>query len=175
MIRKIGMLMATLAAAGLLTAVAPAYHASASVTCSGTGCNGLDPIQTGCGGFWDYPDDSQRVSDLEALYNLNTGNVVGHVWLDYSAACNTNWIEGEFNDRNPNDGSWVESGVYGTTSHGTYGDGPVPFTYYGTGEAFWGNMIYSPGCSWGFIDRHNSDYSIHIGGQAVQDGCPSPT
>lgn|SRR5262245_8093010 len=168
-------LLATgLLATGLLAAFAPA--ASAGVTCSGTGCNGLDPVETGCGDVYRGPwDDQQRVSDLQNMYDINTGAVVGRVWLDYSAACGTNWIEGYFNDGNPNDGSFVLARVVGTYNSGLYGYGPVDFWYYGTGHGIWGNMIYSPGCAFGIIDRHNNDYSIHIGGQAVQGGCPAPS
>src|SRR5215472_553593 len=176
MIRRIaGITLPLLLIGGIFFAPAPA--ALAGTTCSGTGCNGQDPVQTGCGNIYAGPwDDAQRVSDLEGMYDLNTGAQVGWIWLDYSAACGTNWIEGYFSDGNPNDGSYVVTRVEGTYGNsGLYGYGPVDFYYYGTGHKIWGNMIYSPGCAWGLIDRHNTDYSIHIGGQAVQPGCPTPS
>jgi hypothetical protein len=170
--RIVAIILPVVLAGGIVSASAP--RAFADTTCSGTGCNGLDPVQTGCGNLYAGPwDDKQRVSNLMTMHDLNTGAEVGRVWLDYSAACGTNWIEGWFEDGNPDDGSYVVAEVQGTYGNsGLYGYGPVDFYYYGTGHNIWGNMIYSPGCAKGLIDRHNNDYSIHIGGEAVQVGCP---
>jgi hypothetical protein len=51
------------------------------VTCSGNGCNGLDPVATGC--------------DLDAITVPVSGGVVsfrtGTIQLRYSPTCGTNW------------------------------------------------------------------------------------
>ena len=82
-----------LLAATLLAAVFAAYtgvsrisastaqHLLPHVTCSGFGCNGLDPVSTGC--------------DLDAYTVSLTGGTVsfrtGTIQLRYSPTCGTNW------------------------------------------------------------------------------------
>jgi len=82
-----------LLAAMLLAAVFAAYtgvsrisastaqHLLPHVTCSGNGCNGLDPAVTGC--------------DLDAYTVSTTGGTVsfrtGTIQLRYSPTCGTNW------------------------------------------------------------------------------------
>jgi len=82
-----------LLAATLLAAVFAAYtgvsrisastaqHLLPHVTCSGNGCNGLDPAVTGC--------------DLDAYTVSTTGGTVsfrtGTIQLRYSPTCGTNW------------------------------------------------------------------------------------
>ena len=82
-----------LLAAMLLAAVFAAYtgvsrssastaqHLLPHVTCSGNGCNGLDPVATGC--------------DLDAITVTTTGGTVsfrtGTIQLRYSPTCGTNW------------------------------------------------------------------------------------
>ena len=82
-----------LLAATLLAAVFAAYtgvsrisastaqHLLPHVTCSGNGCNGLDPVATGC--------------DFDAFTVSTTGGTVtfrtGTIQLRYSPTCGTNW------------------------------------------------------------------------------------
>ncbi len=58
-----------------------AQHLLPHVTCSGNGCNGLDPISTGCA--------------LDAITVSITGGAVsfrtGTIQLRYSPTCGTNW------------------------------------------------------------------------------------
>lgn len=58
-----------------------AGHLAPHVTCSGNGCNGLDPVSTGCAA------DAYTVRVTGGTVTFRTG----HVELRYSARCGTNW------------------------------------------------------------------------------------
>lgn len=62
----------------LFTAAMPAQAAG----CSGMGCDGQDPVQTGCA-------NSAYTIASDYIYRL--GIVIGRVDLRYSPTCETNW------------------------------------------------------------------------------------
>src|SRR6266566_2975920 len=78
------MLLAALFAA--YTGVARTFASTAQlqlphVTCSGNGCNGLDPISTGCA------RDAITVTTTGGSVSFRTGTIQ----LRYSPTCGTNW------------------------------------------------------------------------------------
>lgn len=62
----------------LLSAMLPAQAA----TCSGMGCDGQDPVQTGC---------ANGAYTVASDYIYQWGVAIGRVDLRYSPACETNW------------------------------------------------------------------------------------
>lgn len=60
-----------------------AVQSAHAAGCSGTGCDGRDPIQAGCAS-----DAYTAISDY--IYN-SVGNAVARVDLRYSPSCGTNW------------------------------------------------------------------------------------
>ena len=67
----------TVLAGTRIAAASTAQHSSPQVTCSGNGCNGKDPIATGC---------------AVGAYTVQTGVLPDFfVQLRYSPSCGTNW------------------------------------------------------------------------------------
>src|SRR5437879_8300061 len=62
-------------------------HAAALVTCSGSGCNGQNPVTTGC--------NSGAGSLDNAIVTDSAGYIIGQVFLDWSSTCQTNWAYGD--------------------------------------------------------------------------------
>jgi hypothetical protein len=75
----VGVMVLMLSSLILFSRVLPAHAAE----CSGMGCDGQDPVQTGCvnGAYTVATDD---------IYD-NNGAVIGRVDLRYSPTCETNW------------------------------------------------------------------------------------
>lgn len=56
-----------------------------NVSCSGNGCTGLDPIQTGC--------SASASTILSTGIFSDSGNQIGTVNLRFSSVCQTNWAQ----------------------------------------------------------------------------------
>ncbi len=122
--RVIRRLLASTAAsvlvAGSLLIAAPASAA----TCTGTGCDGTDPINTGCSA------DAQPAT-YNPQYVMNGTTTLAVVELRWSPSCGTNW--GRIHNRvSPNNTVkvWVYRGTTTTTKYG------------GTGTQYYGDQLY---------------------------------
>jgi Protein of unknown function (DUF2690) len=62
---------------------APSQHAQSHVTCQGDGCDGLDPLATGC-------NNGAYTARTTVIQN-EQGNNIGEVDLRFSPTCGTNW------------------------------------------------------------------------------------
>ncbi len=134
-------LFALLAATISLQVQGPAAYAHTTqrtigqVTCSGDGCNNVDPAQSGCS------------NDAYTVTYVTTGDVT--VQLRYSPTCATNWGR-VVSDGNNNETYLVlvqrEDGV----AYGTKGL---------TGPVAWSRMVYSP------VKRSRACVSINGGPQ----------
>ncbi len=105
------------------TNVSTTQHLLPRVTCSGNGCNGLDPEQTGCAA------DAYTVKVSGGTVSFRTGSVE----LRYSPSCGTNWAR-------------VFSTVGNarlTVSIRRTNDGLFYFTV-GSGTRLWSPMVYAP-------------------------------
>lgn len=98
-------------------------HVLASVTCSGNGCNGLDPEKTGCAA------DAYTLKVSGGTESFRTGSVE----LRYSPRCGTNWAR-------------VFSAIGSTqltVSIRRTNDGLFYFAV-GSGTRLWSPMVYAP-------------------------------
>jgi hypothetical protein len=139
----------------LMTTAGPAAAAS----CSGGGCNGLDPYATGCAqGAYEVTSAGRF---LQNPYGGTNGSVVHLFW---SPSCQTNWAvvtqPGTCSDV-LGTAVWanVTSLSTGQTVSYVYQNKTAP-TY------VWGNMVYSPGPAqaYGDIDCNGSyDYRGYSG------------
>lgn len=107
--------------------VMPAGPAQAA-TCSGYGCDGRDPVATGCA--------SGTVTNTGTTYIYNSaGQPLAYLELRYGAACGTNW------GRITRVGS--ASSIY------VYVYRPNPYastiTYGGGGSSYYGDQLYGSG------------------------------
>jgi hypothetical protein len=105
------------------TGQTPTKHLLPHVTCSGNGCNGLDPEQTGC---------------AAGAYTVNVpGGTVsfrtGYVQLRYSPTCGTNWARVIS----------TSGSVQLTASIRRTTDGLFYFAV-GSGTLLWSPMVYAP-------------------------------
>lgn len=129
---------------GATMVVAPTM-ASASPSCSGSGCNGRDPYTSGCAqGAYEVTSAGRYLTNP---YGGTNGSIVHLFW---SPSCRTNWtvvtqrqscsdIQGTrvvANVLNRSTGQWVNY-AYGAKTAPTY---------------VWGNMVYSPGPAQGYGD-----------------------
>lgn len=118
------LLAAFVAVAGTLVTAGPAQAA----TCSGYGCDGTDPIATGCA--------SGTVTNTGTTYITNSaGQRLAYLELRYSVACGTNW------------GRITQVGS--TSSIYVYAYRPSPYastyTYGGAGSNYYGDQLYGQG------------------------------
>ncbi len=116
-----------------LGVVASAAPASASVTCSGSGCNDTDPYATGCASSA-YVPSGARVT----LYKGSTSVAAGYAELWYSTTCHTNWTEVVIYDDGLND-------IYSEYGAVLLADGrSLSYTNDGYGTPLWTNQEYAP-------------------------------
>jgi hypothetical protein len=118
------MLLMTALIALATTLVMPAQSALAA-TCSGYGCDGRDPIATGCA--------SGTVTNTATTYIYNgAGQALAYLELRYSVGCATNW------GRITRVGS--ASAIYVSAYR------PSPYastaTYGGAGTPYYGDQLY---------------------------------
>ncbi|MEO3810734.1 DUF2690 domain-containing protein [Sphaerisporangium sp. B11E5] len=134
--RKLRQMIQT--AIGALVLFAAAFATSGPVMaagCSGTGCNGKDPIAMGCADSRAYD-----VYTREINYGGTNLSATMRVILRYSPTCGTNWAKVEVTRSNPSNYSFqialtLQDSGYNTvsgTSHGT------------VGRSGYGNMYYAP-------------------------------
>ena len=109
------------------------YAAHAAVSCSGDGCNGLDPSQTGC-------DDARAYTAQTAIIKDYAGNQIGLVELRFSPTCGTNWTR---------ETSYVNNAYNQPSVHRIY-DGLIEYGY-GKNTVEWSDMVYAPDANsaWG--------------------------
>ncbi|MEV4254097.1 DUF2690 domain-containing protein [Spirillospora sp. NPDC049652] len=123
--RRVGLGLAAVAtAASGMLAVTPSAQAA---TCSGNGCNGTDPVSTGCSNNSTAP--------------LQGNGLGGHLELRWGPTCSTNWAR--FTPGNGDvyeiwvtrrsDGAWAGYGMY------------VTYKFSGAGVPNYSDQIYSPG------------------------------
>ncbi|SCF18548.1 Protein of unknown function (DUF2690) [Micromonospora matsumotoense] len=130
----------TLVAASLLVA-SPA----SAVSCTTTGCDGTDPINTGCSA-------DARNATSQPAYIVKGATTLAVVELRYSATCGTNW--GKISNRvTPNR---VQVTVYR--------DSPRKSTswYGGTGAQYYGDQLYgdtSTICAVGEVVYNGTTYT----------------
>jgi Protein of unknown function (DUF2690) len=105
------------------TQVKATQQISPRVTCSGNGCNGLDPEQTGCAA------DAYTVKVSGGTVSFRTGSVE----LRYSPRCGTNWARV----------SSIVGNARLTISIRRTTDGLFYFTV-GSGTRLWSPMVYAP-------------------------------
>ena len=100
------------------------------VSCSGNGCNGIDPNTTPCASGAVTVAGSTR-----NIYRNGTSILIGQVELRWSAACGTNWARVSRSD------GAVAEGMYATI---TRADG-LSYTDFHTGfYTIWSRMVYAP-------------------------------
>ncbi len=141
-----------------LTGLHPPSASAAS--CAGTACNGADPYASGCGSGATVAGDAPIVD--------GQGRQIGDLKLFFSPSCQTNWGQAYFSDGNPASTPPVDVTVVGSSAGSAYNQGPVDFTYTGSGSPVWGNMVYSPGCAYATVTRGDAH------ARTVQNGCPPP-
>ena len=85
MLRR-NMVVGVVAMTALMSALAltPAHAATAAVSCSGRGCDGKDPVSSGCS------STAITAEDREIITSDGRG-VTGVIQLRYSTACRTVW------------------------------------------------------------------------------------
>ena len=113
---------------------------SALTSCSGNGCNGLDPSTTTC----QYDATTVRAIDI---FRNGTNLKIGYVELRWSNTCGTNWSR-----VSRTDGAYAES----MTARVRRADG-LSYTdpYTGAGP-MWSRMVYARGVcawAWGLVDQ----------------------
>jgi hypothetical protein len=121
--------------AGFVSAMAFMTPTAAAVSCSGTGCDGGDPVNSGCG---NSSVTSQHISTPK-----------GDFYLKYSTVCKTNWVlvpnyaGGSSRPDNKLQLYVEDAGRKGVS----FWAPSTPGTHYG-------NMVYSPGtrCAIGAAD-----------------------
>lgn len=100
------------------------------ISCSGNGCNGVDPNTTPCAS-----DAVSVAGATRSIFRNGTSIVIGQVELRWSASCGTNWAR-----VSRTDGAFAE-GMYATI---TRSDG-VSYTDFHTGfSSIWSRMVYAP-------------------------------
>lgn len=112
------------------------------ISCSGNGCNGLDPSSTPCA------SGAVTVAGGTAnIYRNGTLELIGQVELRWSAACGTNWSR-----VTRYDGAFAE-GMYATVRRS---DG-LAYTDFHTGfGTIWSRMVYAPvqcATAYGLVDK----------------------
>jgi hypothetical protein len=129
---------------------APAYAA----TCSGYGCDGQDPLASGCN------TGAYTVASAPITYQ---GVTYGTVELRWSPTCQTNWAR-----------TTVGNAYLGLMRYANiYRQNPAAqadWHYTGPGNPVYGNMLYSPGCAEAEGEVQNGQ-GIFAEGWAVQPGC----
>lgn len=130
----------------LAVPAASAEPASTAATCSGAGCDDLDPARTGC-------DDSAITVDT-------VSSSKGTFKLRYSTTCKTNWLYvGNYAGGSDRSDGKLEMRV---EDH----DRAEGFSYYASSAAgtHWSNMIYSPGdnCGIGAADWNYGDWDAVV-------------
>jgi hypothetical protein len=122
--------------AGCLDApdAAPADEATGTteqlISCSGNGCNGVDPNTTPCA--------SDAVSVAGATRNIfrnGTSILIGQVELRWSASCGTNWARVSRTD------GAIGDGMYGTIRRS---DGVSYTDFHSGSSSMWSRMVYAP-------------------------------
>jgi hypothetical protein len=115
------LLAAALTSVSIVTVTSTPAQAA---TCSGYGCDGLDPNATGC---------SAGANDTGSTYLYNaSGSIVGLLELRYSPACGTNWSRVT---------SYV--GVRGLYARVTRESDGRSYADVGNYQVVWSNMVYA--------------------------------
>ncbi|MER7270271.1 DUF2690 domain-containing protein [Micromonospora carbonacea] len=112
-------------AAGTLVAASLLVGSPASAACPSSGCDGSDPINTGCSA-------DARNATSQPAYIMKGATTLAVVELRYSASCGTNW--GRINNRvTPN-----------SVKVSAYRESPYKSTpwYGGTGAQYYGDQLY---------------------------------
>jgi Protein of unknown function (DUF2690) len=122
--------------------------------CSGYGCDGRDPVQTGCsaGAYtattgYAYRSGQPRFGDNGIVIELR-----------YSPKCGTNWTRILFTGPAA---PWVGVNIEVVRSNGAGINGPKPWPYTGRTQTLWGNMVYAPSpiCARGYVEVDGWSYS----------------
>lgn len=113
---------------------APADEATGTaeqlISCSGNGCNGVDPNTTPCAS-----DAVSVAGATRSIFRNGTSIVIGQVELRWSASCGTNWAR-----VSRTDGATAD-GMYATIRRS---DGAT-YTDFHTGfSSIWSRMVYAP-------------------------------
>lgn len=129
--------------------------------CTGTVCDGQDPYATSC---------STGAAVAASSPITQGGATIGTLELFTSSVCQAAWGQAYFNDGNPARTPPVDVRVIGSDASAPtpYDRNPIDFYTTGSGSPVWGNMAYSPGCTYATVTRGSAT------GQAVQSGCPLP-
>jgi hypothetical protein len=120
-------------------------------------CTNQDPYATACN------SDASVVATAPIVDA--SGQAIGELKLYWSPVCQSNWGQAYFHDGNPANTPPVTVSVVGSSAT-TYDSGPVVFSTTAAGSPVWGNMVYSPGCSYAKVTRGDASAT------AVQAGCP---
>ncbi len=120
----------------VLAVASPAMAA----TCSGNGCNGLDPIATGCQNSYTQLVGSSEIKNGSTHY--------GWIDLRYSPTCGTNWsrVRSDIGTQN------LEAFIIRTSDN-------LAYTESGYFQIAWTNMVYAPtvtACAQGTINLYGA-------------------
>ncbi|MEV0005156.1 DUF2690 domain-containing protein [Micromonospora sp. NPDC050980] len=128
MIRNVRRVTAA-AAAALVTASLLVASPASAATCSGYGCDGTDPINTGCSA------DARNITPYPARI-MQGANELAVVELRWSDSCKTNWgrISNRVSPQNTARVRVYRSNPYANTSW-----------YGGTGRQYYGDQLYGDG------------------------------
>ena len=126
-----------------------------AVSCSGAGCDGKDPVDSGC-----------------AASAVNVGSQEtrkGTFYLRYSRTCKTNWVH----VGNYAGGSSARDGKLNLTIDEITRNKTVRFLASPTPGAHYGNMVYSPGsnCAYGLAAWNEGEWDMVI----ASSGCEALT
>ncbi|MEV4709880.1 DUF2690 domain-containing protein [Micromonospora sp. NPDC049374] len=118
--------LAAAAAGALITASLLVATPASAATCSGHGCDGTDPIDTGCSA-------NARNATTYPKYIMQGSTTLAVVELRWSETCQTNW--GRISNRvSPH--NTVQVRVYRSNPHGNTS------WYGGTGTQYYGDQLY---------------------------------
>lgn len=141
-----------LVAAGFVSvlAIAPAQASAAPstalVSCSGTACDGKDPVNSGCAASGSIVGSRSTAKGTFRLY--------------FSSVCRTNWVQ------TPNyaGGSTRPDNKLELTVWDVPRNKLVRFFASSAQGVHYGNMVYSPGsnCAHGYADWNGGDWNVDI-------------
>lgn len=127
-----------IAAAALTVLSCLAAPDAQAASCSGRGCNGMDPSVTGCSA-------GSTIADTDRMFTSGTAE------LRWSPTCKTNWVR-------VSNYAGGDSALRITV---WTGGERVGFVAPGTPGNHWGNMVYAPGCARGEVVYVDEDGSHH--------------
>lgn len=124
-----------------------------AATCSGSSCNGQDPVATGCS------SDAYAVNSRDIVDE--TSVILGTVYVVYSPTCQTVWSE-VYSNYSPT--NWISTHIDGGYGQTLYGDAyvvsPMSQTSSPSNEMGCGTINVSYNSVWGWVTTQQSTCTL---------------